>query len=115
LLHGKHRRVKAQSRTVAHELQAALKSGDRAGSVAEVAKLRTTLQDLRQEVLHHGAGRHTKQVAGALQDLDHSLALLSKANGSSNPNTALGQLAESKRLLDAAHHKAKAAGHDWSL
>jgi hypothetical protein len=115
LLRKKHRRVKSESHTVAQQLQQAIKSGDRAGSAAEVAKLRKTLQDLRKEVLRDGAGKHTKQVSAALQDMDHSLALLSKANGASDPNSALTELAKSKQALDAARRNAKAAGHDWSL
>jgi hypothetical protein len=115
LLHKKHRRVKSQSHAIAEQLQQAIKSGDRASSAAEVAKLRKTLQGLREEVMRDGAGKHTKQVAAALHDMDHSLALLSKANGSTDPNAALNELAKSKHALDAAHHKAKAAGHDWSL
>jgi hypothetical protein len=115
LLRKKHGRVKNESHAIAQQLQQALKSGDTAGSATEVAKLRKTLQGLRAEVLHEGAGKHTKQVAGALQDMDHSLALLAKANGSTDPNAALSALAKSKQALDAAQHKAKAAGHDWSL
>jgi hypothetical protein len=115
LLHGKHRRVKNESHAIARQLQHAITSGDKAGSAAEVAKLRKTLQGLRKQVLQDGAGKHTKQVALALQDMDHSLALLSKANGASDPNTALTELAKSKQALDAAQRNAKAAGHDWSL
>jgi hypothetical protein len=115
LLRKKHSKVKKQSHTIAEHLQQAIKSGDKASSAAQVAHLRKTLQDLREEVLHDGAGKHTKQVAGALQDMDHSLALLAKANTSTDPNATLTDLAKSKRALDAARHQAKEAGHDWSL
>jgi hypothetical protein len=114
-LAAKRRRVKRQSKAVAQHLRQSLLSPGTGDPVKQVAQLRKTLQSVRRQVLRDGAGSHTRLVAEALRDLDHSLAKLSMSIHTVDPNTKLMLVGESKHALDRAQRKAKAAGHDWPL
>lgn len=114
---GRRQRKKAhaQTRTLVKQIQhGATGSGGRQ-EARSIKQLRQTLHGVRREVLHEGAGRHTKLVASALSDLDHTLAKLTHSHGEHDLDARLRLLADAKRALDRAEAKARKAGHDWPL
>jgi len=117
-LRAKRRKVQAQTKVLVKRVKRDLSSPPAANdhkTAGSVTQLRRTLHDFRRAVLHNGAGDHTKLVAGALGDLDHSLMKLSSSLGTADPNARLRMLAEAKHALDTAQAKARKAGHDWPL
>lgn len=98
-----------------HDLTTAPGAKDRKAVTHSVTDLRRTIHSVRQDVHHHGAGRHTKLVSSALGDLDHSLATMAQGFAATDPQTKLKLLARAKHALDQAEHKARKAGDDWPL
>ena len=114
----KRRKVQAQTKALVKRVKRSLSSPSTTNdhkTAGSLTQLRRTLHDVRHDVLHDGAGGHTKLVASALGDLDHSLMKLSSSLGTADPNARLSMLAEAKHALDTAQAKARKAGHDWPL
>jgi superoxide dismutase len=115
LLNAKRSRVRRQSKAMTTQLQHVLASPRGGNATAQINQLRATLHELRHEVLTEGAGKHTQDVAEALQRLDKSLELLAKATTTNDPNQALATLRSGWAALTVADAHAKLAGHDWPL
>ncbi|MEZ5124072.1 MAG: hypothetical protein R2736_21325 [Solirubrobacterales bacterium] len=117
-LRAKRRKVQSQTKALVKRVKRDLASPSTANdhkAAGSVTQLRKTLHDVRHDVLRGGAGDHTRLVAGALGDLDHSLTKLSSSLRTADPNARLQMLAEAKHALDMAQAKARKAGHDWPL
>jgi hypothetical protein len=115
----RRKKVDAQTRTLVKQLQHGAsgsedsKSSDHA--VSSMTHLRQTLHGARQEILRDSSGTHTKLVAGALGDIDHTLATLAQSYRVDDPDARLRLLAAASQSLARAEAKARKAGHDWPL
>jgi hypothetical protein len=115
----RRKKVDAQTRTLVKQLQHDTsgsddsKSGHRA--LSSMTQLRQTLHGARQEILRDSAGAHTKLVAGALGDIDDTLATLAQSHHVEDPDARLRLLAQASQSLARAEAKARKAGHDWPL
>jgi len=115
---GRRRRkqVGAQTRTLVKQLQHGTSAAEGSHhTVRSMTQLRHTLHGARQEVLRDGAGPHTKLVASALGDIDHTLATLAQSYRVDDPDARLRLLAAASQSLARAEAKARKAGHDWPL
>lgn len=115
LLNAKRTRVRQESKALTAKLEHALASPQGGNATTQINQLRDTLRDLRHDVVTQGAGKHTADVAEALQRLDTSMALLAKATQTHDPNQALATLRGSWSALTKAQAHAELAGHDWTL
>jgi hypothetical protein len=115
LLNAKRSRVRKESKALSTKLEHVLASPQGGNATTQINQLRGTLRDLRHDVLTQGAGKHTADVAEALQRLDTSMALLAKATQTQDSNQALATLQSSWVALTKAQAHAELAGHDWSL
>jgi hypothetical protein len=113
------RKVDVQTRTLVKQLQHGTSGSDDATTshhaVSSMTQLRRTLHGARQDILKDGSGPHTKLVAGALGDIDHTLATLAQSYRADDPNERLRLLAAASQSLARAEAKARKAGHDWPL
>lgn len=118
---GRRRRkhVDAQARALVKQLQHGTSGSDDATggrhALSSMTQLRQTLHGARQEILSNSAGPHTKLVAGALGDIDHTLATLAQSYRVDDPDARLRLLAAASQSLARAEAKARKAGHDWPL
>jgi hypothetical protein len=113
----RRRQVDAQTRTLVKHLQDV--TADDAKSthhaVGAMTQLRRTLHGARQEILRASAGPHSKDVAGALIDIDQTLTTLARSYDVDDPDARLRLLAAASTSLARAEAKARKAGHDWPL